>query len=565
MQIVICVLGLASLGCAARTNYKLVARPICNETVVGGFRHPGLFHTCEDLLRMQAKVWAGEEPWTAAFARTFNQSLIGLDVPSTGAYHIRGPLPQLPFGEDAWSSNFTVDAQYAYLNTVAYFVTGHPFHRQRALHAVRRWLTTLNLLEEYIRGGAGLRYLTAACEILRSTASSAWTDADTQLYHDFATRVRSNWDSTNGMARPDLFFNQGIYANGGAMAMAVFIGDVDLYKRMIYQATVGANPLPHIDYSIRQQISNHTDFYGQITEMGRDQSHPAGSLKIFADMAYTAEIQGDLEGRIDYVNLFSFDDFRLLAGFEYFARWNLGHEVPWEDRWINEPANTVYVNVANTSDRGMAFRTMQHPTDSGALWSPTAAYYRFKELAPDRIKYLKTYVETQTLGLDTLAYAKDGNFEDLEFTRDNGYGASYLDVISGSVSRRLSRDGETVEGRLRNGTVPDIAVIEAGNKTTLAYPLFWAVPEMPVIRLEARSKQGAELVVRNMTATVAKHRVHPSEAFTTLFVNTTLGEAAGRQFLFLDVSGGIEIARFNLTGVSEMVSPSGQYERSHTI
>jgi hypothetical protein len=105
------------------------------------------------------------------------------------------------------------------------------FHRQRALHAVRRWLTTLDLLEEYIRGGAGLRYLTAACEILRSTKSSVWTDADTKLYHDFAARVRANWDSTNGMARPDLFFNQGAYANGGAMAMAVFIEDADFSAR----------------------------------------------------------------------------------------------------------------------------------------------------------------------------------------------------------------------------------------------------------------------------------------------------------------------------------------------
>lgn len=545
MRLFVSIVALASLAAA---GYDLVAGPVCNETIIGGFRHPGIFHTCEDLTRMQTKVWAGEEPWTTAFGRAFNQSLDGLDL--APEFHIRGHLPELPFGEDNWSSNFTVDAQYAYLNTVAYFVTGHPFHRQRALHATRRWMASL-----YIRGGAGLRYLTAACEILRSTNSSIWTDADTLLYHDFAGRVRSNWDSTNGLARPDLFFNQGIYANGGAMAMVVFLGDVDLYSQIVYQATVGANPLPHIDYAIRRQISNESDFYGQITEMGRDQAHPAGSLKIFADMAYTAEIQGNLEGRIEYVDLSSFDDYSLLAGYEYFARWNLGHDVSWEDRWINEPAGTVYERVANTSDRGIPFRTMQHPTDSGALWAPTAAYYRFKELVPDRIKYLKTYVEAQTLGLDTLIYAKEGNFEDLEFTRDNGYGASYLDVISGSASRRLSDDGETVEGRTRNETVPDIAVVEAGSEATLAYPLFWAVLEQPVIRLEARSESGADLVVRNMTAIVAEHHGPTSDTFETVFVNTTLGDDADRQFLFLDIIGGVEIARFNLVGASEIEIP----------
>ncbi|KAH7368779.1 hypothetical protein B0T11DRAFT_67329 [Plectosphaerella cucumerina] len=537
----------------AGVNYKLVAKPECNETISGGFRHPGIFHTCEDLVRMQTKVWAGEEPWTTAFGRAFNQSLVGLDVPNVGAYHIRGPLPALPFGEDAWSSNFTVDAQYAYLNTVAYFVTGHPFHRQRALHAVRRWLTTLDLLEEYIRGGAGLRYLTAACEILRSTKSSVWTDADTKLYHDFAARVRANWDSTNGMARPDLFFNQGAYANGGAMAMAVFIEDADLFRQMVFQATVGANPLPHIDYSIRRMISNDSKAYGQITEMGRDQVHPAGTLKIFADMAYTADIQGDLEGRIEYVDMFSFDDYRLLAGFEYFARYNLGHDVPWQERWINEPAGKIYDRVANTSDRGMPFRTMQHPTDSGALWSPTAAYYRFRELVPDRLRYLTTYIETQTLGLDTLIYAKEGNFEDLNFSRDAGYGAAYLDVISGEASRRLSEDGETVEGRARNGTAPDIAVIESN--ATLAYPLFWNVLQKPVIRLEALSANGVDLVVRNMSAVVAEYRVPAGEKFETVFVNTTLGASSGRQFLYLDVSGQVDIARFGLVGADEVEVP----------
>ena len=553
----LCLLGLVSAA-AATTNYKLVARPVCNETIVGGFRHPGIFHSCEDLVFRQTKVWANEEPWTTAFARAFNQSLVGLDVPGVGAYHIRGSLPELPFGEDAWSSNFTVDAQFAYLNTVTDFVTGHPFHRQRALHAVRRWLSTLNVLEEYIRGGAGLRYLTAACEILRSTASSVWTDADTQLYYDFAARIRENWDSTNGLARPDLFFNQGAYANGGALAMAVFLGDVALYTQMIKQATVGANPFPYIDYSLRRQIANDSEHYGQLTEMGRDMVHPAGTLKIWGDMAYTAEIQGDLQGQIEYVDLFAFDDYRMLAAHEYFAKYNLGHDdVPWESRWINEPAGEVYDRIANMSDRGMLFRTMQHPTDSGALWAPTAAYYRFRELVPERLKYYETYVGRQTLGLDTLIYARKGNFEDLDFAWDTGYGASYLDVIQGSASRRRSADGETVQGWNRNSTVPDIAVIEGGeNTTTLAYPLFWDVATKPVIRLEARSQRGASLTVRNMSAVVAEHDLAPGKVFETVFVNTTLGPSPGRQFLYLDVAGGdAEVACFEMVGTEAMEVP----------
>lgn len=233
-----------SFTLVASQKWQLVPKPVCNEAIVGGFTHPGIFHSCEDLTRAQTKVWNREEPWFTAFGRMLNESLVGLSVGGINAYNIRGPLPALPYGQDAWSSIFTVDAQYAYL------------------HATRRWLTELNLLEEYIQGGNGLRYLTVACEIMRSITTSWWTANDTQLYHNFAKRVRRNWDSTNGMARNDLFFNQGAYANGGAISMAVFLGDVDLYQQIIKQVTVGTNPDPSINYAISKQIHNDTGYKG---------------------------------------------------------------------------------------------------------------------------------------------------------------------------------------------------------------------------------------------------------------------------------------------------------------
>ncbi|KAL2202169.1 hypothetical protein CC79DRAFT_1338262 [Sarocladium strictum] len=549
------VAGILSLGLvvpAVGELYSLVGQPSCNETVVGGFTHPGIFHSCEDLTRMQTKVWAGAEPWTTAFGRMFNESLRGVNVGVVNAFNIRGPLPELPYGQDAWSSNFTVDAQYAYLNTIAFFVTGHPFHRERALHTTRRWTTTLSLLEEYIRGGNGLRYLTAAAEILRSTRTSGWTDGDTKLYEDFAARIRRNWDGTNGLARPDLFFNQGAYANGGALAMAVFINDVELYQQMIKQSTEGANPDPTIDYAIRRQISDHSDYYGQFTEMGRDQGHPAGCLNILSSMAYTASIQGDLKGRITYVDLFEYDDHRLLAGLDYYARYNLGHDTPYEKKKIAWDGTEQWTELA-PRDRGMMFRNQQHPTDIGALNAPTAAYYRYKELAPEKMKYIKAYVEAQTPGLDTLAYAKDGNCEDLEFSWDNGYGASYMAVIEGSASRRHSETNETVESRSRNSTVPDVAVLAAG--ANVSYPLFMDMSEKPFIRLEARAAGGADITIQNLTHVISEYHVPASRSFSTVFLNTTLTASPGHQFLYLHTADKVEVARFNLTGADTLEIP----------
>jgi hypothetical protein len=512
-----------------------------------------------DLERVQAKVWDGEEPWLTAFGRMVNQSLIGTNIGSINAYNIRGPRQELPYGQDAWSSNFTVDAQYAYLNALAYFITGHPFHRERTLHAARRWLTELNLLEEYIRGGNGLRYLTAACEIMRSISTSWWTKNDTALYHSFAERVRRNWDDTNGMARPDLFFNQGAYANGGALAMAVFLGDLHLYNQIIAQVTIGRNPDRTLDYAIGMQISNDTKYKGQVAEMGRDQGHPAGMLNIVSSMAYTAEIQGDLEGQIEYVSLFEFDNHRFLDGLEYFARFNLGHEVPYKKLRVGSDSSEYWNQSAKTPDRGMIYRTIQHSTDIGALNAPTAAYYRYIELVPERIKFLKTYVESQTLGYDSLLYMTESNLRDLDFIWDNGYGASYLDVISGAgASRRFSSHNETVEARHRNSTFADIAVIKAN--TTVSYPLFPSTRTKPFIRLEARSGEGAALHAYNQKGeTVAQYHVPASSIFETVYVNTTLDATSPNQFLYLWTSGLVEIARFNLTGAEETTKPFEEY------
>ncbi|VUC35197.1 unnamed protein product [Clonostachys rosea] len=537
---------------AVAEDWLLVSRPVCNETVIGGFTHPGIFHSCEDLTRAQTKVWNKEEPWYTAFGRMFNESLVGLRVNGVNAYNIRGPLPKLPYGQDAWSSNFTVDAQYGYLNALAFFLTGHPFHRERALHTVRRWMTELNVLEEYIRGGNGLRYLTAACEILRSITTSWWLEDDTKLYHDFAARIRKNWDKSNGMARPDLFFNQGAYGNGGAFAMAIFLGDLELYQQIMEQVTVGRNPDPTIDYAIGMQIINETGFQGQIKEMGRDQAHPAGMLNIVSLMAYSAEIQGDLEGQIDYVDLFTFDNSRFLSGLEYYSKFNLGHEVPFKTIRVGYDSEEYWNQSARTNDRGIIYRDLHHPTDIGSLNSPTAAYYRYRELVgSEKMPYFKKFVEAQTLGFDSLLYMRKGNYEDLNFIWDNGYGASYLDVISGpGANRRFSEPGETEEGTYGNSTFRDVAVVKAN--TTISYPAFFAVPDKPFLRLEARSSEGTDIrVFGQMNQDIANYHVAASEKFRTVYINTTLEAGSPNQFLYLYTSKNVEIARFNMTGAAD--------------
>lgn len=295
--------------------------------------------------------------------------------------------------------------------------------------------------------------------------------------------------------------------------------------------------------------------------MGRDQAHPAGMLNIVSSMAYKAEIQGDLGGQIEYVDLFKYDDYRFLNGLEYFSRLNLGHNVPYKTRETGRESTEWWNQSAKAPDRGRIYRTSQHPTDIGALNAPTAAYYRYKELVPDRIRYFKTYIESQTLGYDSLLYMREGNYEDLQFIWDLGYSASFLDVISGpGAYRRRSAQNETVEGRFRNSTFPDIAVLKAN--TTISYPTFISTNTKPFLQVEARSDDGAEVGVTNqLEEEIARFQVPSGDRFHTIYHNTSWEAKAPAQFLYLWTSDGIEIARFNLTEASvacEMNVESGQ-------
>lgn len=97
---------------------------------------------------------------------------------------------------------------------------------------------------------------------------------------------------------------------------------------MVKQATVGTNPDPSVNYAIQLQISGDTEYYGQVTEIGRDQTHPMGTLRAVSYMGLTAFIQGKIGGSL--TNFVTVYNSRLLAGWEYWATYNGGADAPWE-------------------------------------------------------------------------------------------------------------------------------------------------------------------------------------------------------------------------------------------
>ncbi len=111
--------------------------------------------------------------------------------------------------------------------------------------------------------------------------------------------------------------NWGAIVNRCRMACAIFLED-----SVLYQAA--------IDYYLRANDNGSLPRYigptGQCQETGRDQGHVQLGLGALVETCVMAEEQG--------TDLWSALDNRLMHGLEYTARYNLGHDVPFE-QWTD--------------------------------------------------------------------------------------------------------------------------------------------------------------------------------------------------------------------------------------
>ena len=107
--------------------------------------------------------------------------------------------------------------------------------------------------------------------------------------------------------------NWGHIVNRCRMAAAIFLGDKALYQHSIDTYLYASD-----NGSLPRYISET----GQCQETGRDQGHTQLGLEAIADICEMAWQQGiDLYGALDN---------RLMKGFEYTAKYNLGNDVPFE-------------------------------------------------------------------------------------------------------------------------------------------------------------------------------------------------------------------------------------------
>jgi hypothetical protein len=299
-------------GVAALAIILLVGGAAGGQTDPGAnaapFPHPGLLHGRADLDRIRRKVAAGEQPWKAGF------EALRAHPQSRSDWKRRGPFAVVARGApaDRHNAEMVADANATYQNALMWCVTGDEAHARKAVEVLDAWAATLERMEgRDVQLAAGLNgfKLVNAAELIRYTYPGWPADRVARFagrlravvyppIRDFAPFANGNWDGA---------------CITTMMAIGVFCDDRAIFDRAVdyFRHGRGNGRLTH--YVINEA--------GQCQESGRDQQHTQLGLGHLAEVCEIAWHHG--------INLYGEADNRLLKGFEYTARYNLGGAVPF--------------------------------------------------------------------------------------------------------------------------------------------------------------------------------------------------------------------------------------------
>jgi hypothetical protein len=279
---------------------------LSNHVKAQSFIHPGLLQSIQDIERMKTAIKEKQEP-------VYNGFLVFQAHPqSQNTYHMQGPMEMVGRNPTVGQGIYDADANAAYQNALMWALTGQQGYANKAIEIIDAWSSTLKSItgrDAVLMAGLGPFKMVNAAEILRYT-HSGWSAAAIEntekhfreviypVIKDFAPFANGNWDAA---------------AMKTMMAIGVFCNDRAIFERALHYYINGAG-----DGSLLNYIINET---GQCQESGRDQSHTQLGIAHLGDCAEMAWHQG--------LNLYAYADNRLLKGFEYTAKYNLGQEVPY--------------------------------------------------------------------------------------------------------------------------------------------------------------------------------------------------------------------------------------------
>jgi len=351
------------------------------------FIHPGLLHTTNDLTRMKEMVANHIEPWNSGFVKFKTSPYSGSQWTPRPAEHVERSLLT---GAGKNIGDLEKDVCAAYQNALMWTITGDEAHARTAVAILNAWSTTLKIFDGTdVELGAGLCgfKLANAAEIMRSTYP-AWTPKEImqcqQMFKTifyppiqyFALWAHGNWD---------------LACMKEMMAIGVFCDDHALFDKAVdfYYKGQGNGSISH--YIINEN--------GQCQESGRDQQHSQLGIGHLSEMCEIGWSQG--------LDMYGFLDNRLLKGFEYTAKYNLGEDVPFEpytDTSGRFPASKISANGRGNL-RSIYEMVLNHYENRVGV---PAEQYIYTKMAADKLRPEGAGFNADNPGFGTLLFTLKG-------------------------------------------------------------------------------------------------------------------------------------------------------------
>lgn len=305
------------------------------------FLHPGILYTENDFLRMRQFIAD-----TSSLAYGSYQLLKDHRL-SQADYTMRGPFPIISRDGKHGNTKGSMESDFhaAYQNALMWALTKDEKHAQKSFDILFAYADLLHTIPEtndapLLAGLEGFKII-SALEILKYTYLNGNTKKNDE---DSQKKLQKIETMIRGVFVPVMenFYKRPPYTNGNwgpivtyaYMAAAIYFDDHAMYEKA-KDFYLHAND----NGTILHYIDGET---GQIQESGRDQPHAQlgiGAMAVICEMAWK---QND--------DLYSALENRLLKGYEYVAKYNLGYDdVPFK-QWTDITGK--YNNWTTISDKG---------------------------------------------------------------------------------------------------------------------------------------------------------------------------------------------------------------------
>ena len=278
-------------------------------TAAPAFVHPGIAHSQASIDFIRSKLEADQKLWTDAWEQLRESRLASLEwTPSPRPHVERGPYNRPDIG----GSEFLRDGSASYTHSIAWVLSGNDAHAKKAAEILDAWSPALKTVTNHdaklLIGMAGHKYCNAA-ELLKHT----WDGWPAENQRQFESMLRDVWYPVIMDFYPSANGNWDASMLQTMIAMGVFLDVRPMFDRAVDYFRHGKG---------NGAIGNYFNDFGQCQESGRDQAHTQMGLEFLANTCETAWNQNlDLYGELNN---------RLLKGFEYTAKYNLGLDVPYE-------------------------------------------------------------------------------------------------------------------------------------------------------------------------------------------------------------------------------------------